>query len=229
MSDRLEFKFNATPRTEMGKAATRRLRHANKVPAIIYGANKAATAVTLEHKEISKAFSHEAVFSQILTVNVDKKKEKVVLKAVERHHTKPQVMHIDFLRIKAGEKLTMQVPFHFLGEEESPGIKEGGIVSHVMNEVEIKCLPEDLPQYIDVDISKLGIEESVHLADIILPKGAELTIELDEEHNPGVVSINRPRIEEEPEAVAEEEAAEGEAPTEEKAEDKEPLDKKSEE
>lgn len=206
-----EFIFNAITRSETGKANARRLRRADKVPAVVYGADKKPEALTLEHKDVLKSLSHEAVYSHILTLNVDGKAQKVVLKALERHMTKPRIMHIDFLRIKAGEKITMNVPLHFIGEEECPGVKAGGVVSHLVNDLEIKCLPDKLPEFIEVNVSNLEMDQSIHLADIKLPAGVELTQELDEEHNPTLVSIHQPRVEEEPEEEVAEEAAEGEA------------------
>jgi len=208
MSHNIDFSFDATARSETGKAVARRLRRANKVPGIIYGADKAPLPITLAHNEVLKTLGHEAVYSHILTVNVDNKKEKVVLKAVERHHTKPQIMHIDFLRIKAGEKITMRVPLHFVGEEDCPGVKSGGVVSHLMTDLEVKCLPDSLPEFINVNVEGLELDAALHLSDIALPKGVELTVELDEEHNPTVISVHRPKVEAEP---ATEEAASEEA------------------
>jgi len=207
MSARPEFNFTATPRAEMGKAAVRRLRRENKVPGIIYGAEHSPMPITLDHKDLKKALSHEAVFSHILTIKVGNKSEKVVLKALERDPIKPVIKHIDFQRIRAGEKLIMNIPLHFLGAEEAPGVKEGGILSYTVKELEVKCLPDDLPEYIEVDITNLAIDEAVHLSDIKLPKGVELTTEVDEKHDATVVSIHHARVE----AESEEEASATEA------------------
>lgn len=193
MSHNIDFSFDATKRIETGKAVARRLRRANKLPGIIYGAEKAPLPITLSHNEIHTALGHEAVYSHILTVNVDNKEEKVVLKAVERHHTKPQIMHVDFLRIKAGENITMKVPLHFVGEENCPGVKEGGIVSHSMTEIEIKCLPKDLPEFIEVNVENLQLDASLRIRDITLPKGIALNNDSNQENNPAVVSIHRPK------------------------------------
>lgn len=219
MSASTEFDFTATTRNETGKKAARRLRSEHKIPAVVYGADKKPQAIFLQQNDVRKALSHEAVFSHILNLIVDGKSEKVILKAMKRHQTKPLVMHMDFFRIKAGEKITMNVPLHFIGEEECPGIKEGGVVSHLLNDIELKCLPENLPEFIEVDISKLELDQSIHLSAISLPKGTELTIEITEENDPSLASIHRPRVEEEPveEKAGEEEgveaAAEGEEET----------------
>ncbi len=213
MSQSTEFEFNALARTDLGKAATRRLRHKNMVPAVVYGAGKTPESITLKQNEVMKTLKNEAVYSHILSLKIDGTAQKVVLKTLERHHTKTHIMHIDFLRIKAGEKITMNIPFHFIGEEECPGVKDGGVVSHLMNELEVKCLPEKLPEYIEIDATNLELDHSIHLMDIKLPEGIEPTLEISEENNPGVVSIHRPKVEEEPV----EEVAEGEEGEEAKA------------
>lgn len=208
MSKPFAFEFNAAPRAHTGKAAARRLRLKQQVPGIVYGADVQPQPITLELKDLMKALSHEAVYSHILTLKVDGKPEKVVLKALSRHHVKNEVTHVDFQRIKAGEKLIMHVPLHFIGEDAAPGIKEGGVFSHLMKDLEIKCLPENLPEYIEVDASKLNMEESIHLSQIKLPKGVETVLEVDENHDPVVVSIHHPRIEREEEVASAEESAE---------------------
>lgn len=204
------FNLTAQARTEFGKSATRKLRNQeDRAPAVIYGAGKKTINISLSHKDIWYALEQEAVYSHILKVNVDGKIEQVVLKAVHRHPSRQQILHVDFLRIKAKEKLTMNVPIHFLNEEEAPGVKDGGVVSKHMTEVEIRCLPADLPESIDVDISHLELDQVLHLSDLKLPAGVELAIgELDEEHDQALVSIHIPKEEPEPEV---EEAAEAEA------------------
>lgn len=205
------FTFVATPRNQFGTAHTRRLRRNHQVPAVIYGADKAPESVTLEHKEVMKLLSHDEVFSKIVAVQIGKHTDQAVIKDIERHHTKPMVMHIDFQRIKANEQITMHVPIHFIGEEVSPGVKAGGVVSHLLKEIEIKCLPANLPQSIDVDLSQLEIEHAVHLSDVKLPSGVEFASEITEEHNPTILSIHHPRVEAEESA----EAAGNETPAEE--------------
>lgn len=196
MSQRLAFEFNAQQRAHTGKSAARRLRRTQHVPAIVYGADKAPEPITLKLKEVMKTLSHEAIYSHILTLNVGGTAEKVVLKALTRHHIKNEVTHLDFQRIKAGEKLTMHIPLHFIGEDNAPGVKNsGGIVSHLVKDIEVKCLPEHLPEYIEVDASQLNIEESIHLSHLKLPHGVELVLEIDEDHDPIVMSIHHPRVE----------------------------------
>lgn len=212
MSKRLAFEFNAQQRAHTGKTAARRLRLAHQVPAIVYGAGKAPEPITLELKEVMKALSHEAVYSHILTLNVGSNAEKVVLKALTRHHIKNEVTHLDFQRIKAGEKLTMHIPLHFIGENDAPGVKhDGGVISHLIKDVEVKCLPENLPEYIEVDATELKMDESIHLSQIKLPHGVELVLEVNEDHDPTVMSIHHPRVEIEETEVAEKTEETGES------------------
>lgn len=209
----MKFELEAELREDIGKGASRRLRHANKVPAIVYGAGEEPHSLILDHNQVSVALSHEAFYSHILTLKVGKKTEKVILKAIQRHPAKPRIAHIDFLRIRADQKLKMNVPLHFIGEEDAPGVKEGGIFSHLMTDVEISCLPADLPEFIEVDVSKMQLNDSLHLTNLKLPKGIELTAFAHgvEEHDQAVISIHMPRIIEEVVEVT----PEGEVPTEE--------------
>jgi|SaaInl4_135m_RNA_FD_contig_41_1568737_length_828_multi_10_in_0_out_0_2 large subunit ribosomal protein L25 len=209
------FELEAEARDLSGKAHSRRLRREhNKVPAIIYGAGKENVSVTLEGNKVRKALENDAFYSHILTIKVGKKKEKAVLKALQRHPYKQQILHMDFLRIKADEKLTMKVPVHFLNEETAAGVKLGGVITHHMSEIEVSCLPADLPSSIDIDLENLGMDESIHLSDIKFAKGVEsVALALGDDHNFSIVSIHEPRVQEEPE----EEVAEA---TEEGAEDK---------
>ena len=150
------------------------------------------------------ALENEAVYSSILSLSIDGKAIQVVLKDLQRHPFKSRVLHADFLRINANEKLTMSVPLHFLGEDVAPGVKEGaGMISHLMTELEIKCLPANLPEYIEVDISTLQLDHALHLSDIKLPNGVELAHAIvDARHNYPVVAIQKPRAEEEVAATA---------------------------
>lgn len=206
----IKFELEAEVRTNVGRGASRRLRGTDKVPAILYGAGENAVSLILDHKKTLHALSHEAFYSHILTLKVGKKGEKVILKDVQRHPAKPRLLHLDFLRIRADQKLHMNIPLHFLGEENPPGVKDGGVVSHLMSDVEVSCLPDNLPEYIEVDISNLGMDETVHLSHLKLPKGVELVAFAHgvEGHDLPVVSIHKPRIiEEEVVAAAVEEAA----------------------
>ena len=215
----ISFELNAEPRTDTGKGASRRLRHAGKIPAIMYGGNKDPESLTLDHNEVIRNLEHEAFYSHILTIKVGGTETRAVMRDLQRHPSKPFVQHMDLQRVSESEKLRMHVPLHFLGEEAAPGVKAGGMVSHEIIEVEVECLPKDLPEYIEVDVSGLNVGDSLHLSDLVMPAGATL-LELarGEGHDLGVVSIHAKRgaeeIEEEaaPEAAAEggEETSEGE-------------------
>lgn len=205
------YTLEAETRKTVGGKATRQMRNKeDKIPAVIYGAGKQTKNIELFHKDVFNALKHESVFSHILTIKIDGKPEKAVLKSINRHPSKPRILHVDFLRIKAKEKITMNVPIHYLGEEESPGVKEGGVVSKHMSEIEIRCLPADLPESISLDVSNVQLDEVLHISDLPLPANVELAIlELDEEHNQPIFSIHMPKvIEEEVEEVPEEEEGE---------------------
>lgn len=186
------FVVEAQARADVGRGASRRLRHADQVPAIIYGAGKDPVSLTVSHNEMLKHLRNEAFYSHILTVNVDGKKEQAVLKALQRHPVKPRVLHIDFLRVKAGEAIHMKVPMHFIGEDTCPGVKAGGLITHLITSLEISCLPKDLPEFIEVDLSKLELDATIHVFEIKLPAGVKL-VHTDEEHNQPIVSVHVPR------------------------------------
>ena len=169
------FELIAEPREGMGKGASRRLRREGKIPAIVYGAAKDAASIMISHNEIFHHLENEAFYSHILTLQVGKTKERVVLKDLQRHSYKPVVLHLDLLRVDEKEKLTMRVPLHFINEATCVGVKTGGgVISHVMNELEISCLPKDLPEYIEVDMAEIDLGEGIHLADLKMPEGAEI-------------------------------------------------------
>ncbi len=218
MSKNHSFELHAVPRADIGKGASRRLRHAGKLPAIIYGAGDAPQSVTFEHKDVRKATENEAFFSHILSIHIDGKVHNAVIKDMQRHPYKPQIMHMDLLRINMNEVMTMNVPLHFIGEEDAPGLKEGGSFSHLLNSVEISCLPSKLPEYISVDVSGLSLNQMLHLSDLVLPEGVSLTeLEGEDKNDLPVINISVMKVKEEPEPGAEEEAApEGEADNEEK-------------
>src|SRR3989338_4676296 len=191
------FEFEVQTRTATGKAAVRRLRSIeDRMPAIVYGGDKAPMPISLVHNKILKALDHEAVYSRILTLKCDGAAEQVVLKALKRHPFKPRLLHADFMRINAKEKLTMRVPLHFLGETKSPGLKDGGVLSKLITDVEISCLHADLPEFINVDISGLAIGDSIHLSQIQLPEKVAFLHELDKDHDQVVVSVYEPAAEE---------------------------------
>jgi len=213
-----EFLLEAKSRTDVGKGASRRLRRLeNEIPAIIYGAGKDPASITLSHDAIFHALENEAFFSSIIDINLDGAKESVVLKDLQRHPARPIIMHADFLRVRADVELTVNVPLHFMNEESCPGVKlENGQVSHMINDLEVTCLPKDLPEYIEVDVGEMHVGDTLHLSDLKLPEGVS-SVELShgEENDLAVASVQeiREQILEEPEEAAETaEGAEGEAP-----------------
>lgn len=218
-----KFEIEATVRHDMGKGASRRLRREEKVPGVVYGGGKDAISLTFEQKSLKKALSTEAFYSHILTLKTGTDSERVILKAVQRHPFKSNLLHIDFQRVKADEKLHMHVPLHFIGEEKAPGAKEaGGLISHISTDVEVSCFPDDLPEFIEIDISNMQLNDTLHLSDIKLPKGVEL-VALAHGDDKAIVSIHMPREEVIPEEapVASEvpaiaQKAEGEGESEEK-------------
>jgi len=189
-----EFVLNAEHRTDLGKGASRRLRHTGKVPAIIYGSGKEPTPITFEHNELAHQIESEAFFSRILKVKLDGKDQSAIVKDLQRHPSKPVILHIDLQRISATETIRVNVPIHFLNEEESPGVREGGLISHNITEVEIQCLPANLPEFIEADLSELDLNEIYHLTDLKLPEGVEI-VELThgESHDQAVASVHIPR------------------------------------
>jgi len=203
------FKIEASVREDQGKGASRRLRREGNIPAIVYGGKKAPVALTVNHNELLKHLDHEAFFSHILELNVDGETDEVVLRDLHRHPYKPTVvLHADFQRITRGQKMRMHVPLHFENREESKGAKAGGVVSIIHNEVEVECLPRQLPEYLTVDLADLDVNEAIHLSEIDLPEGIGIPeLSLGEEHDVAVVAIHPPKVEKAPEE--EEEAAAG--------------------
>ncbi len=187
--------INAETRTDMGKGASRRLRHTEKMPAIVYGGSKKPVSLTILTKDVRAQLNNEAFFSQVLELSVDgKKAEKVVLRDIQYHPYKVDPMHLDFQRISAKQKMHFHVPLHFIGEDVAPGAKHGGLVSHVLHEVEVECLAKNIPEFIEVDMSAMELGDSLHLADLNVPKGVELlALKQGEDHNEVVVAIHAPR------------------------------------
>lgn len=190
------FELKADLRGQLGKGASRRLRRAGKVPAILYGGGQDPVPLLLDQLDLINQFKNEAIFSHILTLHLDNRSEQVVLRDVQRHPFKPVFLHLDFLRVRADRQLRTLVPLHFINEAAAPGIKQqGGIASHVLTEVEIECLPKDLPEFIEVDLSHLEMGQAIHLSGIKLPAGVELAnpVTADSETDAIVVSIHHPQ------------------------------------
>lgn len=194
----VSFEIKAEPRQVVGKGASRRLRRLdNQVPAILYGTGKEPVMLMLNHFDVLKALSHEAFYSHILTLHVGGASEKVVLKALQRHPFKPRILHMDFMRVDSQTKLRRHVPLHFVGQEQAPGVVAGhGVISHYISDVEIHCLPADLPEFITVDLSTLELNDVVHLSALKLPKGVELlsTPKAGSDHDHPVASLHLPKV-----------------------------------
>lgn len=183
----------ATKRVEQGTGASRRLRRAGSVPGVVYGGAGEAIAVSLNHNDLYHAMQHESFHASILALKIDGVLEPVLLRDAQYHPWKQQVLHVDFQRVDQNEKIHIKVPLHFTNEENAPGIKTGGgTVSHIVNEVEVSCLPAQLPEFLEVDLSSLEAGQSLHLSDIKLPEGLEL-VALKHGDNATVVTINAPK------------------------------------
>ena len=168
-----EFELNCSVRTDLGKGASRRLRRLdNNIPAVLYGGDKDPVSLTIAHKDIARATENEAFFAHIITLKIGNKKEKAVIKALQRHPARPIILHADFMRVSATHTIIVKVPIHFLNEETCVGVRlGGGNIIRTMNEIEVSCLPKDLPEYIEVDMLEIDLGESVHLSEITLPEG----------------------------------------------------------
>ncbi len=199
------FTLEAEVRTDLGKGASRRLRHASKVPAILYGEGQDPVSLTLEHKKVFRAQEEEAFYSHVLTLNVDGKPVECLLKDMQRHPFKNVVMHLDFLRVDAAHAIHTNVPVHFINEEAAT--KSGAIIAHHITEIAISCLPADLPPFINVDVAGLEVGQTLHLSDITLPKGVTSDeLSKGESHDQAVVSANAPKGNSDEEETAEEAA-----------------------
>jgi large subunit ribosomal protein L25 len=194
----VEFALNAEVRSDLGKGASRRLRrNVSMVPAVIYGGEKAPQSISLLAKDLAKLLENEAAFSHVLNLNVAGTNESVVIKALQRHPAKGYVLHADFQRVVAGQKLTAHVPLHFLNEATSVGVKQqGGEISHTISEVEVSCLPKDLPEFIEVDMAAVEVGQTIHMSDLKLPKGVEL-VALAHGNDLAVSNIHASRVKDE--------------------------------
>ena len=185
------FNLDAAVRSDLGKGASRRLRREDKLPGIIYGGEEAPVSITLAHNKVLQASEFEAFYSHVLTLNVDGKATEVLVKDMQRHPYKPKIMHIDFQRVVAGQDVHTNVPIHFVNEEKSAAVKAGGIAEHHVTEIEVTCLPKNLPEFIEVDMAGVEMGQTLHLSDLTLPAGVA-SVELaknDEAHNLAVVTV----------------------------------------
>ncbi|MBN4063584.1 50S ribosomal protein L25/general stress protein Ctc [Cardiobacterium sp. AH-315-I02] len=207
--------LNATLRGDKGKGASRRLRHANTLPGIVYGGGKDSVSITLQQKDVQYKLPDESFYSQVLSLNIEGKAEDVLIRDIQHHPYKMEVMHMDFIRIDAKKVVHIFSQLHFTNEDVSPGIKsEDGVINHVMTEVELECLPKNIPDFIEVDLSEMHVGDVIHLSDLKLPKGvAVLALKQGEEHDTAVVGMHVRKVTEEVEDGAPEapEAPESEA------------------
>ena len=213
MSD--QFDLVAEYRTDTGKGSSRRLRHNGKVPAIVYGAGRPPRNITLDQNSLLRQAQNESFFSSILTVKVGDRTQPCILKDIQVHPAKRQVLHLDLQRIVANEKIRMDIPLHFIGIDTCPGVKlNGGAISQVISEVEVSCLPANLPEYIEVDLSNMDLDQTLHLSDLVIPEGVELLqLAQGEEHGQPVASCQLMRVSEVEEDEDEETIEASEVPT----------------
>ncbi len=204
-----EFLLHAQVRTDAGKGASRRLRRLQDlVPAIVYGGGQPPQSISLSHKDFSRALENEAFYSHIVSLDIDGTAEDVIIKDLQRHPAKPRLIHADFVRIVKGQKITVNVPLHFINEDTCVGVKlNGGVISHIETDIEIICLPRNLPEYVEVDMAEVDIGDTIHLSDLKLPEGSEsVALSAAEPNDLFVASCALPKVvqEEEPEAEDEE-------------------------
>jgi large subunit ribosomal protein L25 len=199
---RITYQVGADSRHDQGKGASRRLRRAGKVPAVLYGGHGQPQNLTLDHQQLLTLIDKEKFYSSIISVNVDAQGQPAIVRDVQMHPARNAVVHVDLQRVIENEKLKIHLPIHFKGEAAAPGVKtQGGIVSHLIQDIEVSCLPQDLPDFLELDLSAMNLNDTKHLSDIPLPAG--VTIPELAHRNPPVVSVHSPRVAEpEPEAVA---------------------------
>src|ERR671924_2370292 len=189
----MAIEISARKREAQGTGASRRLRRSGRVPGILYGGEKGAVNIELDHQALFLQLRNERFHASILTLDLGGAKEQVLLRAVNMHPFKPQVQHVDFQRVQKDRKLHMKVPLHFVNAEKSPGVKEqGGVVSHVLNELDITCFPDDLPEFIEVDLGGLSVGNSIHARALALPKGVEAVLSKGED--PVVATVVVPQL-----------------------------------
>lgn len=190
------FELAGEPRTQLGRTDARRTRKAGRVPAVMYGGGEGPESITLDHNALRNQMAREAFYTSIVTLKIGAKAQQVIVKAVERHPAKPQIMHLDFQRVRDDVEITLNVPLHFLNEASAKGVKEqGGVVEHILTDVEVRCLPRYLPEYLEIDVTPLELNQIFHLSDIKLPEGVSLVALTHGDDRP-VVAVNPPRAEE---------------------------------
>lgn len=211
-----DFELNAQIRTDVGKGASRRLRRLALVPAIVYGGKEDPQNIAIENKVLIKQLESESFYSQIISLNIEGKKQPVILKDLQRHPAKVALLHADFLRISKDQKLTTKIPLHFINEASSKGVKlQGGVAFHNITELEISCLPADLPEYIEVDLAELELDQILHISDLELPPGVEsVNLAQGEDYDLPVVAINKPKASQDEEDVGADEGEKDEGETE---------------
>lgn len=188
----MKIEVTAFPRNGNGTGPARRMRKTGRVPGVIYGAGKDSQPIELDHNALSRHLKMEAFHASILDMAVEGSREKVLLRDVQWHPWRAEVLHVDFQRVASDRKIHMKVPLHFVNADSCPGAKEGGVVSHVMNDVDVQCLPDDLPEYVEVDLGKVDIGSLIHVNELPMPKGVELVARLRQD-NPVVVTCTLPR------------------------------------
>jgi large subunit ribosomal protein L25 len=214
----MKMEISARKRETRGTGASRRLRRSGKVPGIVYGGDQVPVNIELDHKELHHKLTQEAFHASILTLDLDGARQQVLLRAFNMHPWKGQVQHVDFQRVSKDRKIHMKVPLHFINAQSSPGVKEqGGVANHVLNELDVACFPDDLPEYIEVDLGHLSVGHSVHVTDLKLPEGVVPVLHRGE--NPVLATVIKPALvtEEEEAAAAEAVPAAAEVPTTEQA------------
>lgn len=192
----ISFEIIAEKRSDLGKNASRRLRRLGKVPAVVYGNNQKPLSISLEQNYLTKVLQHESFYTDILNLTINNMHEKVVLKDLQRHPYKDKVVHLDFMRVSATEKIKMHIPLHFIGGDQSPGVKSRGVVSHLINNIEVSCLPQDLPKFIEIDLSNLKLDTVMHVSQLTLPPRVE-SVALSHNQDPIVLTIHIPAIKQE--------------------------------
>ena len=204
---KISFELDAEFRDDQGKGASRRLRRHGKVPAILYGGKRDARALLIDHTRLAQVMDNERFYSTIVALKVGSQSQAAVLKDVQRHPYKNQIVHVDFQRVLEDEAIRLQIPLHFKGGAEAKGVKEqGGVLSHQRNDIEITCLPKDLPEFVEVDVSGLEMNKVLKLSDLKLPAGVAI-VDLLAGRDAPVASIHMPRVEEEEAPVVDEAAA----------------------